>query len=175
MNYFDFNFRPFYLRDLDRVGKFLLNQPLDYPHYSDWVLKTLGELEEGYKQAVLALSDSVLVGNVIYQPHKTLPGFCELKNARVHLSLQRRFFLGFMIKQIEIFSQEKGDRAVICDVRSSRKELISLLSHLGFIPLVKVPLYDEVKEDLVLVKPLRAFDEQNFLSRVRGKILESAF
>ena len=95
----DFNFRLIDCeKDIDNLIKFILEQPLNYKGYDDWIQKIIEEFHCSYKQSVLAFSDEVLVGNLIYQNHKEFPRIKELKNLRVEPRVQGRYFSQFMIR-----------------------------------------------------------------------------
>lgn len=123
---FDFRFR--FLEDekeLRGLRKFLLEQPFNYPNYEDWVEKTISQIDSGYKRTILSFSDDALVGDLIFQPHKTLERVMELKNIRIHPDLKRRYFGFFMLRQAEA---ESGNYdAIICDTRSDRTDVLNLL------------------------------------------------
>ena len=88
-------------RDIVRAVNFISKLHFGYPNYDDWVQKAEAELFQGYKKAILALSDKKIVGDLIYQPHKNIQGVLEIKNLRVHEKLRKRDFGHFMLKQPE--------------------------------------------------------------------------
>lgn len=150
---FDFSFR--FVedeRDIAKLERFILRQPLNYPGFGDWVYRARQELLVGWKQAILAFSDGVLVGDLIFQPHKFFPGnFLELKNMRVHPKLRERYFGVFMLKQAEEESRGKYD-GIICDTHASNSPMINLLSFMGYKEILRAPLYDDNVEEIVFVK-----------------------
>ncbi len=138
-------------KDFLNLEKFLLKQELNYPNYREWICRAKQELLSGYKKSILAFSDRFLVGNLIYQQHKDFPRVRELKNLRVHPKLRERYFGAFMLKQAEKENQNEYD-AIICDTRTDRISIISLLKNFGYETLLKIPLYDSNVEDLVMIK-----------------------
>ena len=151
---FDFRFK--FIDDekeIKQLRNFLLEQPFNYPNYEDWVERTIPEIDHGYKKTILAFSDDILVGDLIFQPHKTLTRIMELKNMRIHSDLQRRYFGFFMFRQAE--AESKNYDAIICDARSDRIDVLNLLKLCGYKEISRVPLYDSNVEDVVLLKNLK--------------------
>ncbi len=148
--------------DVGKVIDFISSQPLKYPRYDLWVQKTESELLASQKRGILALSDGRVVGDLIYQDHKTLAGFLELKNLRVHPKFRVREFARFMLRQVEVQARE-SHYAVICDVRPERRDVVSFLSSCGYTPVLEGPLYDPNTSDISFVKPLRKSQEKKVL------------
>lgn len=134
------------LRDL---VDFLILQNLGYPDYENWVQKSESELDSGYKKAILAFSDGELVGNLVYQPHKSLQGLLEIKNLRVDGRYRMRDFGRFMLKQVEV--ENSNFLGVIGDVRPEMRETIRFMEECGYKRVAAVDLYDG-KKDIVVVK-----------------------
>ncbi len=64
---FDFSFRQVEGgKDLDALTGFIATQDLGYPNYNAWVERARAEVRDGYKTAITAFSDNVVVGDVIY-------------------------------------------------------------------------------------------------------------
>lgn len=150
---FDYRFR--FLEDekeIKKLRKFLLLQPLDYPQYEDWIERAIAEIDLGYKKTILAFSDNVIVGDLIFQPHKTLSRVMELKNMRINPKLKRRYFGYFMLRQAE--AESKNCDLIMCDTRSDRIDVLNLLKLCGYKEVSRVPLYDSNVEDVVLSKVL---------------------
>lgn len=164
---FDFSFRTLDCeKNLKRLIDFISKQDLGYKSYQDWVQKTEYELDSGYKQAILAFSEKRLIGDLIYQPHKGLSGFLELKNLRIHPEIRRRDFGHFMLKQME--AENKG-YAIICDLRPSEQEAMNLLLFSGYFPIASVNLYDPNREDIVMVKIFG--NKEGLIHRAKNLIL----
>ncbi|MBU2052918.1 MAG: hypothetical protein ABIJ14_03390 [Nanoarchaeota archaeon] len=161
---FNFNFRlAESKRDIDKLTQFVLMYPLNYRGYFDWVDKAREELLIGYKESVLCFSEDILVGNLIFQPSKSMKGFCELKNGRTLKEFQRRYILSFMIRQVEVEARERGDVAVIGDARSDRLDVLTLFLSKGYKEVARADLYGEGYEDVVLIKPFIPREENSWL------------
>lgn len=149
---FDFHFRS--LQD-EKEAKDLLTllrlQSLEYPRYQDWVTRTGEQVLDGDKNVILFYSGSILVGDLIYQPHKYFERVREVKNCRVHPSLRGRGGGAFMFKQVEEIDKDSYD-AIILDVRSNQPGLISTVKSLGYEELTRVTLYEKEAEEVVMVK-----------------------
>lgn len=150
-----FNFRDIDSRkDLKELIDFLIKQNLGYPNYEDWVQRTESELDLGYKAAIVAFSDGKLVGDLIHQSHKTISGYREVKNLRIHPELRRRDVAHFMLRQAE-FESSRDHKFMICDVPTDQKSTIRFLRFCGYMPIKETPLYSD-RPDLVMIKALNA-------------------
>ena len=146
------------VKNLALLVGFIRLQDLNYPDYQAWVDRSKVELEAEYKKAILAWSSEhgqrTLVGNIIYQPHKSLSGFMEAKNLRVHPEFRRRDFAHFMLRQVEEESLREGYCVIISDARSSQKDMLRFLRFAGYQELARAPLYDSNQEEVVMAKPI---------------------
>lgn len=170
---FDFNFRLAEdIKDRDKLARFLLKQPLGYPQYEDWVERARQDLERGWKSSVLAFSNGMLVGDLVFQPHKDFPRIRELKNVRVHPKLQGRYFAQFMIRQAE--REDLGTfEAIMCDSRSDQTYIRNTLRFCGYEELFRIPLYDTHVEDIVHIKRFD-FTPEGIFAPVKKKMLSNA-
>ena len=175
--YINYSFRSFERKDTDRVRKFILSQNLGYPKYDTWGNKAVGQVVSGEKQAILAYSDGYLVGDVIFQEHRQLDRFIEIKNMRVHPDLRMRDFGRFMEKQVERYAVSLGYNALICDIREDKPEIVCFFVGIGFIPVATLSLYEEDKKDVTLVKFLRNLgnEKQELIERVHSVIHTATF
>jgi len=145
----DFNFRSIEPRNLDVATHFIESQDLGYRYYERWVEKMRGELSSGTKHGILAYSNGIVVGDVIFQKHKEINGFLEMKNIRVHPKLRGRNFASFMLKQAEL---EMPSESVIVDARVNQRDMINFLTSQGYIPVRQISLYDSHNQDAIMVK-----------------------
>jgi len=151
---FDFRFKS--VEDEKEVRKlklFLLSQPFNYLDYEDWVEKAISEIDFGYKKTILAFNENILVGDLIFQPHKTLLKTMEIKNIRVHPDFKRRYFSSFMLRQVEI--ESGGYKGIIVDTRSDRLEVLNLFHNSGYKEIARTSLYEPNIEDVILFKNLK--------------------
>ena len=171
MKGFNFQFKhPDSVSDISRVIDFLAKQPLGYPNYQDWVQRTEAELQSGYKQAILALSDNQLVGDLVYQPHKQLPRVREIKNLRVHPKLRRRDFAHFMLRQAEEHGKEDFD-GVMIDSRTDNPSMIQFLAFCGYVPIAQTQLYNSNCPDVVMIKSFNSRTEKGIVYNAKNIIL----
>lgn len=153
---FNFNFRQIdSTQDISKLINFMANYPLSYPGYDAWIQRSEPELYTEYKQAVLAFSDRVLVGNIVYQKHKQLTNALEIKNMRVDEKIRRRDFGHFILKQVEAEAVKSGYNLILCDARASQVDVISLMRFSGFREIARAPLYSSNEEDVIMGKPLK--------------------
>ncbi|MDP2628587.1 MAG: GNAT family N-acetyltransferase [Nanoarchaeota archaeon] len=151
---FDYSFRfAEDRRDILKLERFILQQPLKYPHFGDWVYRAREDLLSGWKKSILAFSEDFLIGDLIFQPHKSLSGNLELKNMRVHRKLQGRYFGVFMLKQAEVEARGKYN-GIICDTHSDNYPMINLLRFMGYDEIARAPLYNQNVEEIVMMKNL---------------------
>ncbi len=153
---FDFRFRQIdSTSDVRGLIDFMRMQSLGYPKYDDWIQRSEPEIYAGYKQAVLAFSDNVLVGDLVYQPHKQISRILEIKNMRVHPKIRRRDFGHFMLKQVEVEARNSQRYDVLIgDVRASQAGILDFLAFSGFKRLATASLYDSNEQDIVMAKPI---------------------
>ena len=152
---FNFTFRGIdTTSDIYTLIDFMRKQALDYQGYDSWLQRSEPEFHAGYKQAVLAFSESRIVADAVYQPHKSLPRVLEIKNLRVHPNLRRRDFGHFMLRQVEVEARKtKQFDLMMIDARASQKDILTLLKFTGYKEIARTPLYDSNEEDVVFSKP----------------------
>jgi len=126
-------------------------QSLGYPKYNDWVMRTEFEMEIGYKKAIIAESDGKILANVIYQPHKEMEKVREIKNMRVDPSVRFRYFASFTMKNVESINPQEFD-ALMCDIKSDRRDVFDFLLRMGYFSIGNKPLYDDHSLDTIMIK-----------------------
>lgn len=102
------------------------------------------------------------MGDLVYQPHKDIPRFLELKNLRVHPDFRVRDFGRFMLRQVEV--EYSGD-ALLCDVRASQFDIVRFLESCGYTSLAPCTLYDPNTPEIVMIKYLKKDKEQILIAR----------
>ena len=138
-------------RDIRNLVDFLAKQDLGYPNYDEWTQRCEHELFAGYKTGIMAFSDSRLVGDLIFQPHKTLPRVRELKNMRVTRELQGKYFAKFMLKQAEL-GLGKDFNMITCDVPEKERAIREFMVSAGYREIAIIPLYSNDARDVVMTK-----------------------
>ena len=141
--------KPNSFAELKTLIDFLWAQNLGYPNYDDWVLRALGELDDGYKKAIIAYDDNVIVGSIIFQPHKELSGIREIKNLRVSPHCRSRRFGSFLLRQCEWFESQTF-HSLLCDFRADQEEVERLLVDEGFRIVSVRSLYDDRLDKIAL-------------------------
>jgi len=141
-------------RDLKRLRGFLHRQGLWYPDYERWIENVcIPDLERGYKSAVVAYSNGVVIGDCVWQPHKELPRTGELKNLRVLEPHRNRDIGHFLLRQAEEEMRGAFD-IIIGDTDSESGAVINLLRVSGYRELHRTPLYTNHRIDVVFTKDL---------------------
>lgn len=107
--------------DIKRVVDFMAGPRLwiprsNYPDFTDWLDKSRIEIESGIKRGICCYYDRKLVGTAIYQKHKTIPNFLELKNLTVSPEVGRRFVASFLVRNVESEGRGKFTH-IICDAK----------------------------------------------------------
>ena len=164
----------FTFRNIDSTSEiytlidFMKQHPLNYPNHNEWIQRCESEFHLQYKQAILAFSDKKLVGDLVYQPDKSLPKTLEIKNFRIHLKLRRRDFGHFMLKQVEeIAKATKKYKIIKVDTQTSQTDIIQLLTFTGYKELARATLYDSDKEDIIFTKSiLETQNPKNLISHL---------
>ncbi|MEK6760528.1 MAG: hypothetical protein AABX93_01245 [Nanoarchaeota archaeon] len=160
----DFSFRSIELKNLDETTQFVASQNLGYPNYEAWIEKMRSELSFGIKHGILAYNNGIIVGDIVFQKHKQLVDFLELKNIRIHPNLRGRNFASFMLRQAEL---EMPQSPVIVDARVNQADMINFLISQGYSSVTQMPLYDSHNQDIVMVK-LRNETKDGILTRVKS-------
>ncbi|MFP4118712.1 MAG: hypothetical protein ACLFTH_01500 [Candidatus Woesearchaeota archaeon] len=138
--------------DILQLTEFLGKQSLGYVGYDDWVEKVKFQLDTGSKKAVIAYSEDKIVGDILYQPHRTLDRVREVKNIRVHPDMRWRDFARFMHRQVEFLESHEYDY-LMADAPADNKGVCFFLEGVGYVPVFTVPLYEDNSLDIVYVKP----------------------
>jgi len=146
--------------DIRLLRDFLTKQNLGYPNYDDWIFRATEEIDQGYKQSILAFDDNHLVGDVIFQPHKEVNGLREIKNLRVDQDIRLRKFGSFLLRQAEYIDCNQY-QWLIADFRDDQKTVERLLLSEGYKVCGSRCLYDE-RIDIVAMK------ENQFQDRIQN-------
>lgn len=144
-------------REIKTVVDFIAAQDLNYPGYKEWVQRAEAELFSGNKSAALAYSNGVLVGNVIWQPHKRLNRVGEIKNLRILPEARGRGLARFLLKQVECEGVQGVD-AIVSDARASQRDVIDFFVENGYSILGDKSLYELDKKEVVVVKRIGNLD-----------------
>lgn len=163
---FDFNIRSVKDRlDLIELKSFLMGKHLNYPQYEDWVHRAMVEIDLGYKTGILAYERGTLIADLVYQPHKELPGFREIKNLRIHPRMRKRGLARFMIKQAEV-EDTRDLLGIIADAHDTQKDAILFLQSEGYVPISGCSLYDPNQREIILMKLLQR-QNQKLIKRIK--------
>ena len=141
--------------DLMMLRRFLHEHDLGYVGYHDWIESIcIPEIEKGDKNAVIALHDEKIIGNIVWQHHKELPRTVEVKNLRIHPMSRERGLAYFLMKQCEAEIRKEVD-IMIADFPSDQTSTGLFLLNYGFGVLYQAPIYEDDSLHTVVVKPLR--------------------
>lgn len=152
---FDYTFRTAEnTRDIRRGFDFLAKQDLGYPRYNEWLQRIEPEFFSGWKILIMALSESVVVGDLVVQPHKKLERVREIKNLRTHHEFRDRYFARFMLRQAERGLGKDFD-LIMADAREDQIGVRRFFRQAGYREVAVVNLYDSIP-DVVLVKGVLA-------------------
>lgn len=93
-------------KDLSDLLVFMGEQPQYYPNHRDWVHgKCKLRMESGRYKAITAVSDGMIVGNAVYDFIDE--NNVEIKNFRIDEKYQNRSLGRFLLKQVEVETNEK--------------------------------------------------------------------
>jgi GNAT superfamily N-acetyltransferase len=135
---------------------FIATLKLDYPKYDEWVQRVEAELFSGYKSAALAYSEGILVGDVIWQPHKQITRMREIKNLRILPLARRRGLARFLLKQVECDCSVDFD-ILVSDIREGQDETLSFFRDAGYSVVGRSNLYESERQEIVVAKRLKDF------------------
>lgn len=120
----------------------------------DWLDKTSIEIQNGMKQGICCYYDKKLVGAAIFQKHKTISRFLELKNLTVLPEIGRRFVASFLLRNIE--AEAKSFSHVICDAKDDNIMIQRFLTRNKYKAVATLDLYGlNAGKDVVYLKELR--------------------
>ena len=162
-------------RQLDALTAFVRAHNPGYRNYHDWLDRTRSEIAAGYKEAIIALSNGVVIADGIWQPHKELFRLAEFKNLRV--VEEGRGVARFIAKQVEVEAKKRGQVGVIGDVRSNQLGLVRFMTGLGYTPIQTIPLYEPSETDVVVIKLFDLTDRtrnQKILDSVERALFSAA-
>ncbi len=104
-----------------------------YPDFDDWLERVHVQLKSEEKRALVALSHHSVVGAVIYQKHKTVPGSLEIKNLTVRPDMRGRFIASFLFRNAEVEGAADFDvDSVLIDAKDSNQAIRALLFQQGY-------------------------------------------
>jgi len=139
-------------RDLRAGIDFLAAQDLSYPGYRDvWVPKAEHECISGWKTMILARTHGIVIGDVVFQPHKQLPRVREIKNLRIHPNFRDRFFAAFLLKQAEKEQSNDYD-AIVADARENQPGIVNFFLRQGYRVIAVQSLYEKGRQEVILAK-----------------------
>lgn len=126
------------VRMADEIVDYLLGPRLwvpkdDYPDYGDWVQKVWSQLRSEEKRALVGVSGRRVVGAVVYQPHRALPGVLEVKNLTVRPDVQGRHMASFLLRNAEVEGvRDFGSREVTLDAKARNAAIRAFLLRNGY-------------------------------------------
>ena len=142
-------------KELHLLGRFVEGQQLWYPNYSTWVhTRCIPELDSGYKSAIICWHHGSIVGNIISQKHKELPGVRELKNVRVDLNFREQSIGYFLLRQAEKEAREQGYTMTMADTDVRQRDMVALLRMAGYQTIGREHLYNDNALDVIMVREL---------------------
>ena len=142
-------------KELHLLGRFVEGQQLWYPNYTTWVHTVcIPELDSGYKSAIICWHHGMIVGNIIFQKHKELPGVMELKNVRVDPNFRGEAIGYFLLRQSEKEAREHRYTMTMADIDVRQKDMVALLRMAGYQTLGKEHLYSDDALDVIMVREL---------------------
>lgn len=132
----DFKFTSEYkASQLDEIVDYILGTRLwiaqaDHPDITGWAKKAHFKLRKETKRALVCFSASTLVGVAIYQKHKSVSDYVELKNISVRPEPRSRYIASFLIRNVEVeASREFGSNLITCDAKERNYEITHFLKN----------------------------------------------
>lgn len=159
----DIHFRPAERKDIEIVRGFFQGRNRGYIGYDLWFQKAIEEFYYGSKEVMMGSYNGVLVSALMNQPCKNLKGFREMKSGITLEEFSNRYFMNFEFRQVESLAMYDGEIGAICDIRSDKPDVISMVKQMGYEEVARTDLYREGYEDIVLVKFFVKNNFKNFL------------
>ncbi len=166
----DFHFIPVEDRkNLDKLLKWVRPQGLNYPNWDSWLEKMYYETLSGYKKPWIVETNSVTIGDIIFQDHKENAWLLEIKNIRIHPEARNEGCGYFLEKKVEKVAR-KNNQSIICDLKSSQKDVYNFLLLRGYVQLGEKPLYDNHNPDTIMIKTFNKKTESGILYKTKESI-----
>lgn len=148
--------------DIDklRIIRFLAGPRLwmprsSYPDYMDWLAKIDREIDSGIKRALSCYSGTKLVGAAVFQRHKTIPQFLEIKNLTIAPEVGRRFVASFLVRNVEAEARDKFTHT-ICDAKKDNIVMRQFLTSNKYKAVADLDLYGlKAGTDTVYLKEIQ--------------------
>jgi len=146
--------------DVKKVVEFMAGPRLwiprsSYPDFMDWLDKTSIEIQSGIKRGICCYYDRKLIGSVIYQKHKTIPNFLELKNLTISPEYGRRFIASFLVRNVEAEGKGKFSH-IICDAKRDNIVMEKFLTSNKYKTVANIDLYGlNAGTDAIYLKELK--------------------
>ncbi len=133
--------------------KFLKHYPLDYLDYLIWLDKCRREIELGYKKAIYCTNaNNLIVGSIVFQPHKQDSSILELKNLRVD-PLYEHKGAGSILEQLaKMYACDMGFKRVQGDAHAD-SPVIDFMLRRGYKIESEECLYTSKKE-IIFIKEI---------------------
>lgn len=139
--------------EAQKLYEFIIQFPLSYPDYFQWLEKCKRELEIGYKRAFYSTnSNGQIIGSIIFQPDKKDGKILELKNLRVDPSCEQQGIGSVLEILAELYAKEKGFKRIQGDAHQENP-VIKFMRKRGYRIEARESLYSAEKE-VVLYKDI---------------------
>lgn len=143
-------------KDLRLLREFLHLHDFNYPFYHDWVDGVcIPEIERRYKTAIVVLYGGLIVGDLVWQPHKELPRTVEGKNLRIDSRVSGRGLAYFLFKQCEAENRNDFD-SILVDIPNDQKDIKLFLLRYGFNTLYQAPIYSDNRMETIMAKKFKS-------------------
>jgi len=140
-------------KEAQKIYEFIVQFPLDYSDYSQWLEKCKRELELGYKKAFYSTNfDGQIVGSIIFQPHKQENTIIELKNLRVDPSYEQQGIGSILESLVELYAKEKNFKRIQGDAHPENPVIVFMKKR-GYRIEARENLYT-VKKEIILCKDI---------------------
>lgn len=146
----------------DTVVNFLVRPRLaipkdSYPDYSDWLDKVRFELNKEIKKFILCISKGFIIGAIIFQQHKLMKDFLELKNISISPNYSFRGIGMFLLRNAEIEgAKQYGTKYATADCKSNNLPVIKFLGRNKYKMVMSLDVYKkQAGLDSIFIKELK--------------------
>lgn len=115
------------------LGERMWMGPRDYPDVEAWAERSIVEIRDGRKFIMVAFRRRNVIGSIIFQHHKTIPGVLEIRRISIQPGEQGRGVAAFLLRCVEMRGlEELGCTTVWVDTKARNTAMCRFLEARGY-------------------------------------------
>lgn len=139
------------INEINSVYNFIKTRELNYPSYSDWIIKCYDQLLIKEKKVIAYYIYNKVIGSIIFQKYKLDNSLIEIKNFRIDENFRMRKIGSILEKKLEEYCIENSFKGIIVDTRQDNKSMNQFLQKNNYQIISLDNLYDD-KYDIIYLK-----------------------